>query len=191
MSILRQVIVSYDCNDRVGSRSNSQYFNSGVSDGVVELGSVTINHPKGILMKQQPLQFAKSNDDMEKKCIASIVGEGDGTIVVSWPSYLNDILDENVLSAKEEFLTREQIRERAKEEEEEASKKKTTGVAIMDCIEKYCELEQLEESNMWYCNKCKVHVRAWKQVSLYRTLPILIVHLKRFHFSSNGIKLTH
>ena len=54
----------------------------------------------------------------------------------------------------------------------------------MDCIEKYCELEQLEESNMWYCNKCKVHVRAWKQVSLFRTPPILIVHLKRFHFSS-------
>ena len=104
MSILRQVIVSYDCNDRVGSRSNSQYFNSGVSDGVVELGSVTIDQPKGILMKQQPLQFAKSNDDMEKKCIASIVGEGDGTIVVSWPSHLNDILDENVLSANQGSL---------------------------------------------------------------------------------------
>jgi ubiquitin C-terminal hydrolase len=62
--------------------------------------------------------------------------------------------------------------------------KKKTGVSIMDCIEKYCELEQLDESDMWYCNKCKEHVRAWKQVSLYRTPPILIVHLKRFHYSS-------
>lgn len=37
---------------------------------------------------------------------------------------------------------------------------------------------------MWYCNQCKGHVRAWKQFHLYRTPPVLIVHLKRFHFSS-------
>ena len=37
---------------------------------------------------------------------------------------------------------------------------------------------------MWYCIKCKVHVHEWKQVSLYCTPPqILIVHLKRFHYS--------
>jgi ubiquitin carboxyl-terminal hydrolase 4/11/15 len=38
---------------------------------------------------------------------------------------------------------------------------------------------------MWYCNKCKEHVRAWKQFHLYRTPPILIVHLKRFHYSAS------
>merc|ERR1712038_1047006 len=44
-----------------------------------------------------------------------------------------------------------------------------------------------EDTEMWYCNRCKGHVRAWKQFHLYRTPPILIVHLKRFHYSS----LTH
>ena len=62
--------------------------------------------------------------------------------------------------------------------------KKKKVVSIMDCIHKYCEMEQLDESEMWYCNQCKEHVRAWKQFHLYRTPPILIIHLKRFHYSS-------
>ncbi len=62
--------------------------------------------------------------------------------------------------------------------------KRKKGVSIMDCIHKYCEMEQLDDSEMWYCNQCKEHVRAWKQFHLYRTPPILIIHLKRFHYSS-------
>ena len=56
-------------------------------------------------------------------------------------------------------------------------------VTVLDCIEKYCQKEKLEETEMWYCNKCQNHVRAWKQFHLYRTPPILIIHLKRFYFS--------
>ena len=59
--------------------------------------------------------------------------------------------------------------------------------SVVDCISKYCQVEQLEDTEMWYCNRCKEHVRAWKQFHLYRTPPILIVHLKRFHYSA----LTH
>ncbi|KAL3761895.1 LOW QUALITY PROTEIN: hypothetical protein ACHAW5_006124 [Stephanodiscus triporus] len=196
MSIMRQVAISYESSDRGGSRS--RYFNSGsVGDGTTELGSVTTDHyPTNGNAAKQPPPFAKSNDDKEKKFVASLVGKGSGAIIMSWPSHLNDVLDESVLSAKEEFLTREQRKEKEKEEEEAEGAisssstsssrvmKKKRGVSIMDCIEKFCELEQLDESDMWYCNKCKEHVRAWKQVSLCRTPPILIVHLKRFHYSS-------
>jgi hypothetical protein len=196
-SIMRQVAISYESSDRGVARS--RYFNSGgVGDGTTELGSVTTDHyPTNGNAAKQPPPFAKTNDDKEKKFVASLVGKGTGAIIVSWPSHLNDVLDESVLSAKEEFLTREQRKEKDKEEEEEAEDaispsstsssrvmKKKRGVSIMDCIEKFCELEQLDESDMWYCNKCKEHVRAWKQVSLCRTPPILIVHLKRFHYSS-------
>ncbi|EJK44726.1 hypothetical protein THAOC_36712, partial [Thalassiosira oceanica] len=58
------------------------------------------------------------------------------------------------------------------------------NVTLMDCIYKYCEREQLDDSEPWYCSKCKDHVRAWKKISVYRTPPILIIHLKRFHVSS-------
>ena len=58
-------------------------------------------------------------------------------------------------------------------------------ITVLDCIEKYCHKEQLEESEMWYCSSCKNHVRAWKQFHLFRAPPILIVHLKRFYFSAS------
>jgi hypothetical protein len=180
MSIMRQVAISYESSDRGGARWNSRYFNSGgVSDGITNMGSVTTAHypTNGNSAKQPPL--AKFNDNKEKKLVADLVGEGSGAIVVSWPPHLNDMLDESVLSAKEKFLTREQ----RLENEEETIMKKKKGISIMNCIEKYCEMEQLDESDMWYCNKCKKHVRAWKQFSLFRTPPILIVHLKRFHYS--------
>lgn len=183
MNTLRQVAISYDSNDRVGRSSTNRNGKSAINDGVVELGSVTMDQPKSITIKHPPPQFASPKDDQEQKVISCFVGEGDGSIVVSWPTHLNDVLDESILSAKEEYLTREQKLEREEEMAAVLTKKKT-GVSIMDCIEKYCELEQLDESDMWYCNKCKEHVRAWKQVSLYRTPPILIVHLKRFHYSS-------
>jgi hypothetical protein len=188
MSIMRQVAISYESSDRGGTRSNSRYFNNGgVSDGITHLGAVTTDQypTNGNPAKQPP--FAKSNDNKEKTFVASLVGVGSGAIVVSWPSHLNDILDESVLSTKEEFLTQEQRKEKEEEETESSTSSisvmKKKGISIMNCIEKYCEMEQLDESDTWYCNKCKKHVRAWKQFSLYRTPLILIVHLKRFHYS--------
>lgn len=121
--------------------------------------------------------FAKSSDKEENDIVSSIV-EDEGTIYVSWPPQLNDIFEEDMLFAKDEFLTEQQ-----KKEQESASNQENK-VSVMDCIAKYCETEQLEESDMWYCNRCKDFVRAWKQFHLYRTPPILIIHLKRFHFSS-------
>ena len=191
--IMRQIAISYESSDRSGARSTSRYFNGGgVGDGMMELGSVTTDHYP--ISAKQPHPFAKSNDDKEKKFVASLVGKGSGAIVVNWPSHLGDILDQSDLSAKEEFLTREQRKVKEEIEAEDAISSssassslamiKKKGVSIMDCIEKYCEMEQLDERDMWYCNKCKEHVRAWKQFSLYRTPPILIVHLKRFHYSS-------
>jgi ubiquitin carboxyl-terminal hydrolase 4/11 len=58
------------------------------------------------------------------------------------------------------------------------------AITVLDCIEKFCQMEQLEESEQWYCSQCKAHVRAWKQFHIYRSPPHLIVHLKRFQFSA-------
>jgi len=65
------------------------------------------------------------------------------------------------------------------------TKEPKPDISVLDCIENYCKKEQLEDSEMWYCNKCKTHVRAWKQFNLYRAPPILIIHLKRFFFSAS------
>lgn len=110
-------------------------------------------------------------NDGENELVLQTVGKH-GKVFVHWPTNLFDSFfneeefDKVVdIQSKEDNLTLKTI-------------------SIEDCISKYCQMEQLEETEMWYCNRCKEHVRAWKQYHLYRTPPILIVHLKRFHFSS-------
>jgi hypothetical protein len=55
----------------------------------------------------------------------------------------------------------------------------------LDACLRHFELEErLGEQDMWYCNRCKTHVRAYKCMSIYKAPEVLVVHLKRFR--SNG-----
>jgi ubiquitin C-terminal hydrolase len=58
----------------------------------------------------------------------------------------------------------------------------TKGVSLDQCFETFTKPERLDENNMWYCSKCKEHVRALKTMILWRLPNILVVHLKRFEF---------
>eukprot|EP00804_Cyclotella_cryptica_P031247 CCRYP_011069-RA/>CCRYP_011069-RA protein AED:0.07 eAED:0.07 QI:74/1/1/1/1/1/2/2088/533 len=55
-----------------------------------------------------------------------------------------------------------------------------------DCLQLYCEEELLDGDEKWYCPKCESHVEATKKIDLWMLPPILIIHLKRFKFSSTG-----
>jgi ubiquitin C-terminal hydrolase len=55
---------------------------------------------------------------------------------------------------------------------------------LKDCLDLFCTEEQLTEENMWYCNKCKDHVRAIKKLDIWSLPRILVIHLKRFHYGS-------
>lgn len=46
--------------------------------------------------------------------------------------------------------------------------------------------EMLEGDNKYRCSRCDTKVRARKQLTLFRTPPVLCVHLKRFEFSGFG-----
>lgn len=54
------------------------------------------------------------------------------------------------------------------------------AVTIEDCFNEFRKTEILDEDNMWYCNKCKEHVRAKKQLEIYKAPPIFIINFKRF-----------
>jgi ubiquitin carboxyl-terminal hydrolase 4/11/15 len=56
------------------------------------------------------------------------------------------------------------------------------GVTLDQCFEAFSKPERLDDHNMWYCSKCKEHVRAMKTMELWRLPNILVVHLKRFEF---------
>jgi ubiquitin carboxyl-terminal hydrolase 4/11/15 len=62
------------------------------------------------------------------------------------------------------------------------AKTTTKGVSLDQCFESFSKPERLDENNMWYCAKCKEHVRALKTMKLWRLPNILVVHLKRFEF---------
>merc|ERR1712224_812329 len=59
-------------------------------------------------------------------------------------------------------------------------KQETQGDSLYDCLAKFSKSEQLAEDNMWYCNKCKKHVQAFKSMSIYKTPRCLAIVLKRF-----------
>ena len=65
---------------------------------------------------------------------------------------------------------------------QQRSKNGLKGVTLDQCFETFTKPERLDEHNMWYCSKCKEHVRALKTMKLWRLPNILVVHLKRFEF---------
>jgi len=59
---------------------------------------------------------------------------------------------------------------------------KNKVVTLDHCFQAFTKPERLDEHNMWYCSKCKEHVRAMKTMSLWELPNVLIVALKRFEF---------
>jgi len=123
----------------------------------------------------KPSHIARPDNDAEQETILDIVGNR-GRVNIHVPQDFVDLFNE------EEWESTDDISSGNNEESSETIAK---SPSVLDCITKYCQTEQLEESEMWYCNKCKDHVRAWKQFHLYRAPPILIIHLKRFQYSAS------
>ncbi|KAL3943828.1 MAG: hypothetical protein SGBAC_002079 [Bacillariaceae sp.] len=161
LSILRQVPMSFDRKDGSSYGGTRSTYNS------KQLGMLEKTHNgEGIM--------ANPTDDAEMAYVADILGPS-GNVTLEWPG---DLFDQCFDEVEYENVEDSAIEEDAKKKGE----KVVTNVS--DCIEKYCQMEQLEETEMWYCNQCQKHVRAWKQFHLYRAPPILIIHLKRFHYSA-------
>lgn len=62
----------------------------------------------------------------------------------------------------------------------ESEQNEPSAISIEDCFNEFKKTEVLDEDNMWYCNKCKEHVRAKKQLEIFRAPPIFIINFKRF-----------
>jgi ubiquitin carboxyl-terminal hydrolase 4/11/15 len=58
--------------------------------------------------------------------------------------------------------------------------RKKNGVSLEECFKESAKGEILTEENAWYCNRCKELRRASKQLEIWTTPDILVVHLKRF-----------
>lgn len=55
---------------------------------------------------------------------------------------------------------------------------------LSDCLRSYTEAEELIEEDAYYCCQCKTHRAVTKHISFYRLPSILVIHLKRFSYTS-------
>jgi ubiquitin carboxyl-terminal hydrolase 4/11/15 len=166
--IMRQIPLSYDKKSHYKSNMSSNN----------KLGM--LERPGAETDSSCPVSLVSPSDECEQEPICEVVGPG-GTVYLDWPTELLDrSFDVNEYENVEEP-------ECAEEDGDVASRTRIAArqvTTVSECIDKYCQMEQLEETEMWYCNSCKKHVRAWKQFHLFRAPPILIIHLKRFHYSA-------
>jgi ubiquitin carboxyl-terminal hydrolase 4/11 len=54
-------------------------------------------------------------------------------------------------------------------------------LSLHDCFHNFSHKEVLERENTVYCNKCKKHQEATKQMELYKTNKIMVLAFKRFN----------
>ena len=52
---------------------------------------------------------------------------------------------------------------------------------LKDCLTEFTKEERLGGSEKWTCPKCAVPMEAFKKLELWKTPPVLIIHLKRFY----------
>uniref|UniRef100_A0A8C5CYD7 ubiquitinyl hydrolase 1 n=1 Tax=Gadus morhua TaxID=8049 RepID=A0A8C5CYD7_GADMO len=65
---------------------------------------------------------------------------------------------------------------------EQSRRAQAEPISLDSCLKAFTGEEELGEDELYYCSKCKTHRLATKKLDLWRLPPILIVHLKRFHF---------
>jgi len=60
---------------------------------------------------------------------------------------------------------------------------KSNSLRLHDCLEKFVEVEELADSERFFCNNCKNKQRATKKFWIRRLPNVLCLHLKRFRWS--------
>lgn len=53
-------------------------------------------------------------------------------------------------------------------------------ISIDECMRLFTQKETLSERNLWYCSNCKEHVRATKEMHIWKLPRLLIIQFKRF-----------
>ena len=64
------------------------------------------------------------------------------------------------------------------------TQKSNKPLKLDDCIKSFLSTEILKKDEAWHCSKCKEFKCASKKLDFWRLPEFLIIHLKRFQFSS-------
>ena len=103
-------------------------------------------------------------------------------LVIFLRGALRDFVD---TSAKGSFVFAKGVRE----EEEEVRAKLSAPLSLEQCMERFGEPETLDEQNLWFCSRCKLHVQAQKTLQVWSMPRVVFIHLKRFRSGKYGALL--
>lgn len=59
-------------------------------------------------------------------------------------------------------------------------------ITLEECVEAFCREEHLNGDECWHCPACNRLAEATKKFDIWKTPPILIIHLKRFEHDQQG-----
>jgi len=107
--------------------------------------------------------------------------EPTGSLELKNNSYIAAIFEKDVF--KEYFDEDKFIQEYA-QHPTMTQKEEATELSVKSCLRLFSREEKLEEDNTWYCPTCKDHKQASKKLDLWKLPECLIIHLKRFSYSS-------
>uniref|UniRef100_A0A8C8E0T5 Ubiquitin carboxyl-terminal hydrolase n=1 Tax=Oryzias sinensis TaxID=183150 RepID=A0A8C8E0T5_9TELE len=55
---------------------------------------------------------------------------------------------------------------------------------LRDCLYSFTDLEELDETELYYCHKCKKRQKSTKKFWIHNLPKVLCLHLKRFHWTA-------
>ncbi|XP_075996265.1 ubiquitin carboxyl-terminal hydrolase 3 [Genypterus blacodes] len=55
---------------------------------------------------------------------------------------------------------------------------------LHDCLQSFTDLEELDDSELYFCHKCKKRQKSTKQFWIQNLPKVLCLHLKRFHWTA-------
>uniref|UniRef100_A0AAQ4PWX4 Ubiquitin carboxyl-terminal hydrolase n=1 Tax=Gasterosteus aculeatus aculeatus TaxID=481459 RepID=A0AAQ4PWX4_GASAC len=55
---------------------------------------------------------------------------------------------------------------------------------VRDCLRSFTDLEELDETELYYCHKCKKRQKSTKKFWIQKLPKVLCLHLKRFHWTA-------
>ena len=61
---------------------------------------------------------------------------------------------------------------------------RTSSVSLADCLKEFTSEEKFDADCGYKCENCKKGSKITKRMSIYRFPPLLVIHLKRFHYSA-------
>jgi hypothetical protein len=139
--------------------------------------------PEPLLMTYYGYRCQEHKSDYSNKCPGCPVPENDD--IFELPLNYSGTLEVKIglqwTAGSYDAAKDTQVIEAPKENTEDED----DGVLTLDsCLRAFAKAETLGEDDMWYCRDCKEHRRAFKKMDLYKLPDLLIIHLKRFIYSS-------